>query len=71
MNAFAEGGGVTGASGSRIPLLALVILLSVFFESFFDVDLIWTDYSVNVLFLLLAMNISAGAVNTGTGDNSR
>ncbi|MBQ7565294.1 MAG: hypothetical protein IJT16_15065 [Lachnospiraceae bacterium] len=39
------------AEGSRLPLLALVILLSVFFESYFDVDLIWADYALNLLFL--------------------
>ena len=56
VDAFAEGGGVTGASGSRIPLLALVILLSVFFESFFDVDLIWADYSLNLLYLCVIIH---------------
>ncbi|HAG68834.1 MAG TPA: hypothetical protein DCL38_02545 [Lachnospiraceae bacterium] len=36
---------------SALPLCALTVLLAVFFESFFDVDLIWADYSLNLLFL--------------------
>ena len=60
-----------GIASRNAALTALCAFFAVCVESFFDVDLIWTDYSVNVLFLLLAMNISAGVVNTGTGDNSR
>lgn len=35
---------------------ALVAVLAVCLESFFDVDLIWTDYSLNLLLLLLVAN---------------
>ncbi|MCR4738989.1 MAG: hypothetical protein K5886_01860 [Lachnospiraceae bacterium] len=41
---------------SGISLCALIVLLSVFIESFFDVDLIWADYSLNLLFLLIFIN---------------
>ena len=44
------------ASGRRLSLCALVIILSVFFESYFDVDLIWADYSLNLLLLTTAVN---------------
>ena len=44
------------ASGRRLTLCALVIILSVFFESWFDVDLIWADYSLNLLFLTAVVN---------------
>ncbi len=37
---------------SSISRCAMVILLAVFIESFFDVDLIWADYSLNLLYLL-------------------
>ena len=42
--------------GDRLPLLALTILLSVFFESYFDVDLIWADYALNLLFLCVTVH---------------
>ena len=35
---------------------AMVAILAVCLESFFDVDLIWTDYSLNLLVLLLTAN---------------
>ena len=41
---------------SKVVGCAAVALFAVCIESFFDVDLIWTNYSVNVLFMLLAMN---------------
>jgi len=41
---------------NTVVLCAVVSLFAVFFESFFDVDLIWTDYSLNLLFLLMAAN---------------
>lgn len=41
---------------SKVAGCAAVALFAVCIESFFDVDLIWTNYSVNVLFMLLAMN---------------
>lgn len=43
-------------SQTPVALCAIVSILAVFFESFFDVDLIWTDYSLNLLFLLMAAN---------------
>ncbi len=42
--------------GNRVAGCALIALFAVCIESFFDVDLIWTNYSINVLFMLLAMN---------------
>ena len=41
-------------TAERSALCALAAIFAVFVESFFDVDLIWTNYSVNMLFLLLA-----------------
>lgn len=40
----------------RANRCAFAAILAVCIESFFDVDLIWTNYSINVLFLLLMMN---------------
>ena len=48
---------------SRISLSALIILISVFVESFFDVDLIWVDYSLNLLCLMIF--IDPGRVYNG------
>ena len=45
-----------GISSRRVALCALTAVFAVFFESFFDVDLIWTNYTVNLLFLLLMAN---------------
>ncbi len=45
-----------GISKRRTALCAVTAIMAVCIESFFDVDLIWTNYSFNVLFLLLAMN---------------
>ncbi|MBO4266992.1 MAG: O-antigen ligase family protein [Lachnospiraceae bacterium] len=36
---------------------AFIALMAVCIESFFDVDLIWTDYSVNALLLMLTANM--------------
>lgn len=44
------------ALGNKLILMALCILISVFFESFIDVDLIWADYSINLIFLLAVIN---------------
>lgn len=44
------------ALNNKIVLLAVCALLSVFFESFIDVDLIWADYSINLIFLLAVIN---------------
>ena len=45
---------------------AAVAVFAVCIESFFDVDLIWANYSLNVFFLLLVMNMSKH--KTGTAD---
>lgn len=37
-------------------LCALCAVFAVFFESFFDVDLIWADYAPNLMFLLAIIN---------------
>lgn len=39
-----------------VALCAMVAVFAVFIESFFDVDLIWANYSLNLMFLLLTMN---------------
>lgn len=44
------------AKNNKLILTALCILISVFFESFIDVDLIWADYSINLIFLLAVIN---------------
>ena len=44
-------------SKRAVSFCALAALFAVCFESFFDVDLIWTDYTPNVFFLLLVMNM--------------
>ena len=44
------------ATDNKIVLVAICVLLSVFFESYIDVDLIWADYSVNLIFLLAVIN---------------
>lgn len=36
--------------------LAFCIVMAVFFESFIDVDLIWVDYALNLMFLLAVIN---------------
>ncbi len=46
-----------GIGAKRAVLCAVTALFAVFIESFFDVDLIWTNYTVNLLFLLLAANM--------------
>ncbi len=43
-------------TGKRIALCALTAVFAVCVESFFDVDLIWTNYSLNLFYLLLVMN---------------
>ena len=39
---------------SNVSLAAVSAVFAIFIESFFDVDLIWANYSLNLLFLLLA-----------------
>lgn len=41
---------------SKVVRCSVIALFAVCIESFFDVDLIWANYSVNVLFMLLAVN---------------
>lgn len=41
---------------NKTALLAFCILISVFFESFIDVDLLWADYALNLIFLLGVIN---------------
>ncbi len=41
---------------NRVSFCALCILTAVFFESFFDVDLLWVDYALNLLCVLLVVN---------------
>ncbi len=38
---------------SRVALCAMCVIMAVFFESYFDVDLIWADYALNLIYLLL------------------
>ena len=42
--------------GSRVAMCAMLAVIAVFFESFFDVDLIWADYALNLMFLLCVVN---------------
>ena len=39
-------------TGSRAAFCAMCVIMAVFFESYFDVDLIWADYALNLIFLL-------------------
>ncbi len=42
--------------GKRVAMSAICALMAVFFESYFDVDLIWADYALNLMFLLMVIN---------------
>ena len=42
------------AFNSSVAMCGIVAVLAVFIESFFDVDLIWANYALNLLFLLMA-----------------
>ena len=44
------------ALNNKLILLALCALLAVMFESYIDMDLIWADYSMNLIFLLTVIN---------------
>lgn len=56
---------------NRVILCAMCALMAVFFESWFDVDIIWADYALNLMFLLCVINSDAsshlgkGTVNDG------
>ena len=39
-----------------VAACAMCALMAVFFESWFDVDLIWADYALNLIFLLCVLN---------------
>ena len=41
---------------NRVILCAMSALMAVFFESWFDVDIIWADYALNLIFLLCVIN---------------
>lgn len=41
---------------SQLSRCAFCALLAVFFESYFDIDLIWADYGLNVMFLLFVIH---------------
>jgi len=43
---------------NRMAYCAFSIIIAVFFESYIDVDLIWVDYALNLLFLLAVINNS-------------
>ena len=48
-----------------LALGAMAAVFSVCIESFFDVDMIWANYSLNLLFLLLVMNYGRGEKEEG------
>ena len=52
-------------TGSRVVFCAMCVIMAVFFESFFDVDLIWADYALNLIFLLAV----AGGYERSRGGN--
>lgn len=45
--------------GNHVAACAMCAIMAVFFESYFDVDLIWADYALNLIFLLCVVNNSA------------
>ena len=45
-----------GIRNRNVSRWALIAVFAVCIESFFDVDLIWTNYTLNMFFLLLVMN---------------
>ena len=49
---------------NRVILCAMCALMAVFFESWFDVDIIWADYAINLIFLLCVIN-SAASLSKG------
>ena len=55
LNAFRE-----IVCNNRLALCALSAVIAVFFESYFDVDLIWADYALNLIFLLAVVNHPTG-----------
>lgn len=51
--------------GSTVTMTAIFAIFAVCLESFFDVDLIWTDYSINVLFLMLVASRNEQSKESG------
>ena len=52
-----------GISSRPVALCAMAAVFAVCIESFFDVDLIWANYSLNIMFLLLTMNSADKVAN--------
>ncbi|MCR5356961.1 MAG: hypothetical protein K6E63_06100 [Lachnospiraceae bacterium] len=46
----------SGIIKNRVALCAMCALMAVFFESYFDVDLIWADYAINLIFMLCILS---------------
>lgn len=44
------------AINNRTIMLAVCVMFSVFFESYIDMDLIWADYAINLIFLFTIIN---------------
>ena len=51
----------------RAAACAAFAVFAVCFESYFDVDMIWTNYSINLLFLLLSANMGEEGVLPSSG----
>ena len=45
---------------NKMAYCAFSIVIAVFFESYIDVDLIWVDYALNLMFLLAVINNASG-----------
>jgi hypothetical protein len=43
-------------TGTKTAFCAMCVIMAVFFESYFDVDLIWADYALNLIFLLAVVH---------------
>lgn len=57
------------SEADRLAHCALCVVLAIFFESFFDVDLLWADYALNLLFLLCMVSSAGGeAERTAHGE---
>ncbi len=56
---------------NRVAMTAMCALMAVFFESYLDVDLIWADYALNLIFLLIMINLPCESDRTGIEDAGR
>lgn len=56
---------------NRVAMTAMCALMAVFFESYLDVDLIWADYALNLIFLLIMIYSPHTSDRTGTTDAGR